>query len=201
MIMNAYIFLLAGYETTSTALAFTAWLLAKHPDVQQKLRKEIQEKIKDNDVVNYDAVHKLPYLDAVFHESLRYFPPVPQFITRTCVKECDIGPYHFVPGVQVNIPAKEMHEDPDIWPEPEKFDPNRFLNTTYSPMSWLPFGAGPRNCVGMRFADMEYKMALVRLLQNYRLEFGNGSEDPLKTMENGLLFRPKCGVQVRVVKL
>jgi cytochrome P450 len=197
---NAFVFLLAGYETTSTALGFTAWLLAKHRDVQDRLQKEIDEKVTDKNVVNYDLLHKLPYLDAVYHEALRVYPPVVQFLTRTCVKECDVGPIHFVPGVQVNVPTSEIHNDPDVWPEPEKFDPDRFLNSTFPVMSWLPFGVGPRNCVGMRFADMEYKMALVRILQKFNIVLGPDSEDPLKTMENAVMLRPKNGVQIRVEK-
>jgi len=192
------VFLLAGSATTRPALGFTAWLLAKHPDVQDRLQKEIDEKVSDKNIVNYDLLHKMPYLDAVYHESLRVYPPVIQFLTRTCVKECDVGPIHFVPGVQVNIPTREIHNDPDVWPEPEKFDPDRFLNSPFPVMSWLPFGVGPRNCVGMRFADMEYKMALVRVLSKFNLVLGPDSEDPLQTMENAVMLRPKNGVQIRV---
>jgi len=200
IIGNAFVFLLAGYETTSTALGFTAWLLAKHRDVQERLQKEIDEKLNEGDLVNYDLVHKLPYLDAVYHESLRMYPPIIQFLVRSCVKECTVGPIHFIPGVEVSVPPREIHYNPDIWPAPEVFNPDRFYNTNYSPMSWLPFGVGPRNCVGMRFADMEYKMVIVRLLKNYNITFGPASEDPVIVVETGVLQRPKNGVQIILEK-
>lgn len=170
---NAFVFLLAGYETTSTALGFTAWLLAKHRDVQERLQKEIDEKVTDKvspivtpifgihfehlwfnlgrcqlrfvtqitvfrcslsrSITSLSSRSRVSYLDSpiscidsdksdqIRFRVCQFF----RFLTRTCVKECDVGPIHFVPGVQVNIPTREIHNDPDVWPEPEKFDPDR----------------------------------------------------------------------------
>uniref|UniRef100_A0A914X5C8 Cytochrome P450 n=1 Tax=Plectus sambesii TaxID=2011161 RepID=A0A914X5C8_9BILA len=178
---NCFAFLLAGYETTSTALAFSAWLLAKNSSKQSILQEEIDEHLGSQESEGwYEKVMKLPYLDAVFHEALRMYPPITFFVNRTCVRACEIDGVKFEPGVQVSVPIWTIHHDPEVWPEPEKFKPERFYkNKDYHPMAWLPFGAGPRNCVGMRFGEMQFKMALARLMSRFSLELGPESQDPL----------------------
>uniref|UniRef100_A0A915I5N1 Cytochrome P450 n=1 Tax=Romanomermis culicivorax TaxID=13658 RepID=A0A915I5N1_ROMCU len=192
VIGNVYVFLLAGFETTSTALAFTTWLLAKHRDVQDRLQEEIDEKFMKSTDVNYDFVSEMPYMDAVLHESMRVCPPVVSFVQRTCVKECEIQGITFPEGVQVHIPVPDIQKDPELWPDPEKFDPDRFLNNkSFNTSTWLPFGLGPRNCIGMRFAEMEYKMALVRILREYDICLPIGSEDAeLAIEEQDPISRP-----------
>lgn len=178
---NCFAFLLAGYETTSTALAFTSWLLAKHQTEQDILFNELTENLSHVDRQGfYDVVMKLPYLDAVFHEALRLYPPITFFVNRTCTKSCRIGDIDFKKGVQVAVPIWNIHRDHKIWPDPDHFKPERFYKRKdYHAMSWLPFGSGPRSCVGMRFAAMEYKTTLARLLLEYKLTFGPTSQDPL----------------------
>uniref|UniRef100_A0A1I7ZUI0 Cytochrome P450 n=1 Tax=Steinernema glaseri TaxID=37863 RepID=A0A1I7ZUI0_9BILA len=181
---NCFVFLLAGYETTSTALAFSTWLLAKNEYKQDALAQELKDNLSDRPEEEwYSTVMKLPYLDAVFHEATRMFPPITFFVNRTCTEECTIDGLTFEPGVQFGctidgltfepgvqfgVNVLGVHFDPENWSEPEKFLPERFLdNKTYHPMSWIPFGAGPRNCIGLRFAEMEYKYALAkRFLDN-----------------------------------
>ncbi|KAK0428157.1 hypothetical protein QR680_010642 [Steinernema hermaphroditum] len=199
IVANCYAFLLAGYETTSTALAFTAWLLAKHPDVQDRLYEEISEAFGDKDI-DYESLHKLPYFDAVFKESLRLKPPVVFFTSRKCVEETTICGVHIPKDMIVSFPVLAIHWNPDNWPDPLKFDPERFTDgKKYDPFTWIPFGVGPRNCVGMRFAEHEFKLALAETVRKLRYEMGPKFEDPLKGRIATVLYRPLDGVMVKVV--
>uniref|UniRef100_A0A914X3G6 Cytochrome P450 n=1 Tax=Plectus sambesii TaxID=2011161 RepID=A0A914X3G6_9BILA len=199
VVENCYAFLLAGYETTSTALAYSAWLLAKNPDTQDKLQSEVDQHISEfGDKIPYEALMKLPYLDAVFKESLRLYPPVVLFTGRTCVKTTEILGYSIPEGTNVITPVHVVHQDPEVWPEPKKFDPERFLskNENRHPMAWMPFGHGPRNCVGLRFAEMEYKLALFHLMSKFNLSLPEGDLAALNVEISLILLRPVNGVHV-----
>lgn len=170
---NAFIALLAGYETTSASLGFITHLLVQYPEVQEKMRKEVDKLIaEEGENLDYAKVHKLQYMDQVLSESLRLYPPVYLFITRKANKEVQYGSLCIPSGMIIQVPVHHVHYDPSLWPNPEKFDPERFSpdnRPKINPLSWQPFGQGPRNCIGMRFAQMEVKHALARILHNYHL--------------------------------
>ncbi|MEE6521163.1 hypothetical protein FKM82_019239, partial [Ascaphus truei] len=168
---QALVFMLAGYETTSTALMFLSYNLATHPDVQCKLQNEIDKYLPNKAPPTYDALMQMEYCDMVINESLRLFPAAGR-IERVCKRTTEINGLTIPGGVVTMIPAYVLHRNPELWPEPEEFQPERFSKenrNAHDPYTFLPFGAGPRNCIGMRFALINMKVAITVLLQNFHL--------------------------------
>lgn len=201
---NAATFLLAGFETTSTALVFTTYLLAKFQDVQDKLRNEVLQTLEEHGAFNYDVIFGMKYLEKVFCESLRYYPPVVGFTTRTAGGDYQYGKLRIPSGVAVVVPTYQLHHDPELWAEPEKFDPERFSpenRAKMDPMAFQPFGSGPRNCVGMRFAQLEAKLTLAKMVAKYKLHLDDRHKEPLTVASTTILAYPKGGVWIRLEKL
>ncbi|XP_020604908.1 cytochrome P450 3A8-like [Orbicella faveolata] len=173
ILAQSLVFLLAGYETSSTTLGFVCYHLATDTHVQDKLRDEIDRMWPGDEMSpSYDVLHKMEYLDMVINEALRMYPPG-FILQRNCNDTCIIKGVKIPKGIPVMIPCYAIHHDPEIWPEPEKFDPERFTDAEKAkrhPYTFMPFGYGPHNCVGMRFALLEIKLTLVRLLKKYKLE-------------------------------
>ncbi|EDV25281.1 Cytochrome P450 3A17 [Trichoplax sp. H2] len=195
-------FLLTGCETTASALAFTLYLLAMNPDIQRELRSEIMQRYSINDIMTLDGVAKLKYLDRVISESLRMYPPT-YFYVHQANAETMINGYVFPKGVGVAIPVYTVHHDPEFWPEPDNFKPERFetnLNSKQHSHSYLPFGSGPRSCLGAKFALLQIKMALIKLLLTFRFYKIDQTEIPLQ-VKCGLVLSPKNGIYLGIHKL
>ncbi|BFZ16365.1 hypothetical protein BsWGS_19404 [Bradybaena similaris] len=163
---QALVFILAGYDTISTVLSFTLFLLAAHPEYCHKVHKEIDGKI-GNEPPNYDNVQNLAYMDMCINETMRLYPPA-FFIDRVCAEDTTVHGILIPKNMAVSFPVYALHRDPEIWSEPEKFQPERFSaenKDCHHPYAYLPFGNGPRNCVGMRLALMELKIALTYILK------------------------------------
>ncbi|XP_071486290.1 cytochrome P450 3A29-like [Diadema antillarum] len=200
VIGQAVTFLSAGYETTTTALTLGSYLLARNPQAQDKLIAEIDKLAPNRDDVDYTKVSTMPYLDQVMCEILRYYPPATS-LDRMCGETVTYKGVTIERGVGVFVSPYVMHHSSDYWPEPSKFDPDRFSKENREkrdPFTWMPFGAGPRICVGMRFALMEAKMALVRVLQKARFETSPLTEIPPKLGTSGLLSPPN-GITLKLV--
>ncbi|XP_067139926.1 cytochrome P450 3A7-like isoform X2 [Centruroides vittatus] len=196
---NAIIFLLAGYETTSSALSFITYLLATHQDVQEKLRNEINEVVEDETKLDYNAISKMKFLDQVISESLRLYSPSVTFVTRTTNRDIEYKDYIIPKGLGIQVALWSLHHNPEYWPEPEKFMPERFSSENKSkiqPMSYQPFGSGPRNCIGMRFAQLEIKMAIARIIKSYKLIT---EEKELKIAYSFGTSHPKHGIKIKAV--
>ncbi|KAF2898967.1 hypothetical protein ILUMI_07203 [Ignelater luminosus] len=182
---QAFVFFVAGYETSSTTMTFCLLELACNPAIQQKVREEIKEVLeKYNGEMCYDALAEMKYMGQVIDETLRKYPPL-MFLNRKCV-----DPYR-IPGTNivleqetpVIIPILGIQRDPEYFPDPEKFDPDRFNEENRNkiiPFSYLPFGEGPRICIGLRFGIMQTKVGLTVLLRNYKFSFNNKTKIPLK---------------------
>ncbi|XP_055925090.1 cytochrome P450 3A9-like isoform X1 [Argiope bruennichi] len=201
---NSVLFFLAGYETISTALAFTAHLLIHYPEAQEKIRQEVKQLLETEGELNYYSVNDLQYLDQVLHESLRMYPPIYFFIGRECGEDIDLGKMKLKKGMPVQVPPWSLHRDPELWgPDVHEFKPERFSPENKSkihPMAFQAFGQGPRNCVGMRFAFMEAKLALARLLSKYKLKPCSKTDkrDPDLRI-TFVSISPKHGVWTKVV--
>ncbi|XP_072000950.1 thromboxane-A synthase [Engystomops pustulosus] len=197
---QAFIFLIAGYETTCSLLSFTTYLLATHPQCQEKLLREVDKFSESHDVADYNTVHDLPYMDMVVSESLRMYPPAFRF-AREAAADCTVMGRKIPAGTVLEIPVGCMQNDPQYWAEPETFRPERFTaeeKQRRHPFLFLPFGAGPRSCIGMRLAILESKITLLRILQKFRFEICPKTQIPLQVTAVSTL-RPKDGVYVRVV--
>jgi cytochrome P450 len=166
-----YLFMIAGYETASTALAYVTHVLATHPDEQRKLQEHIDRYLSCDMSFDYDRLNQMTYLDWFVRETLRMYPITPIVINRQCAESIDLpGLGSIVAGTKLTLDMYSLHYDQDLWGpvDTRKFHPERFA-TKRHPLAWVAFGAGPRNCVGMRFALTEIKLAIIRLLQVYTI--------------------------------
>lgn len=175
MTSQAFIFFFGGFDTTSTLMCFAAHEIAVNPDVQAKLRDEVDAVVKasSNGTLTYEAVNGMQYLDAVINEALRMYP-VAVFLDRVCTKDFELPPalpgdkpYVVKKGSAIWFPVYGLHRDPKYFDDPNRFNPERFLNADHKGNNlnaYLPFGLGPRMCIGNRFALLETKVMLVHLL-------------------------------------
>ncbi len=188
---------IAGYETTSTALSYISYVLATHPHEQQKLQEHIDSHfnpLTENDMPSYDTISQMDYLDMFIRETLRMYPIAPIVVNRQSTEEFHIKNIGQIPaGTRIAVDMYSLHFDADLWGpvDPHTFYPERFA-TKRHPMAWIPFGAGPRNCVGMRFALMELKMALVRLLKTYSLvDCGEKTHQSFEQLKENFVIAPR----------
>lgn len=148
---QSFLFFGAGFETSSTVMAFTLYEIARNKDVQDKLRKEIEEVLEAHDGnITYEAVKEMKYLDQVVKESLRMYPPIPM-LQRKCTQDYTLPDTDITikKGLSIMIPIMGLHYDPEFFPDPHKFNPDRFQeDAKQKPFTYLPFGEGPRNCIG-----------------------------------------------------
>jgi cytochrome P450 len=195
---------LAGYETTASTLSFCTYELALHPEVQDKLYAEVTAVADKNGDIDYETLVKLPYIDAVLSETLRKYPPVARLERRVSENYTlggeDNGGIKLYKGQIVDIPAFAIHHCEDYYENPEKFDPERFMPENrhkIKPYTYLPFGAGPRNCIGLRFALLEAKLSLSKLIQKYRFVRSENTDVPLKFKPSGLLQVDKVMLKIQ----
>ncbi|XP_059189982.1 cytochrome P450 3A30-like isoform X2 [Centropristis striata] len=185
---QATIFMFAGYETSTNTLVFVAYTLARHPEVMKRLQEEIDSTFPNKGEVEYEALMQMAYLDCVVNEVLRLYPPSAR-LERTAKETVYINGITIPKGMDIMVPVYAMHHDPELWPEPEEFKPDRFSKQNkqnIEPYTYLPFGVGPRNCLGMRFALLIVKLSLVNILQNFSFSVCEETEIPLKMSYEGL---------------
>nr|QTM97428.1 Cytochrome P450 [Sitophilus oryzae] len=185
IIAQCFVFFVAGFETSSTTAMFAMLELALNQEIQNKLRDEINKVLKKyDDKLCYDAVMEMEYLDKVVNETLRIFPPA-AVIRRKCTKTYKVPGTEVVieKGIRVVIPVWGLHRDPDFYQNPEQFNPENFSaeNKAKRPdMTFLPFGEGPRMCIGLRLGMFQTKLALIAMLRNFRYTLDRRTKTPVE---------------------
>ncbi|XP_049325311.1 cytochrome P450 3A27 [Astyanax mexicanus] len=182
ILSQAMIFIFAGYETSSSTLTFFFYNIATNPEAMKKLQQEVDRTFPNWAPVLYDALVSMDYLDAAMSESMRLYPVVPR-LERQCKKTVEICGVTVTKGTVVMIPTYVLHRDPEYWPDPETFNPLRFTKgnkENVDPYVYMPFGSGPRNCIGMRFAQLAMKLAIVEILQRFNVQVCDQTQVPLQ---------------------
>ncbi|KAJ6641019.1 Cytochrome P450 3A24 [Pseudolycoriella hygida] len=198
---NAFLLLFAAFETTSSTLQFTISNLVRNQDVQNELRSELQNQIRLNDgLENLAAISKVPLLQYVIKETLRMFPPASPGTSRVAQEDYELKGHHVPKGTGIFISVMSVHYDPQLWPEPYKFQPRRFEGE-YNQLAFLPFGAGPRVCIGIHFALVELQLILAHLILRYRFEPTAQTSERIEITESNITIYPKNGVNCKVVKI
>lgn len=198
---QAFLFLIAGYEIVTNTLSFATYLLATHPDCQEKLLTEVDrfnEKYTTPELCSLQE--GLPYLDMVIAETLRMYPPAFRF-TREAAQDCEVLGQRIPAGTAVEVAVGALHRDPEHWPRPEAFDPQRFTAEAQRrrrPFTYLPFGAGPRSCLGVRLGLLEVKLTLLHVCRKFRFEVCPETQVPLQ-LESKSALGPKNGVYIKIV--
>ncbi|XP_059610502.1 cytochrome P450 6a8-like [Phlebotomus argentipes] len=203
---QTFLFFIAGFETSSSTMTFALYELAQHQDIQDKAREEIHRVLeKHNGEYSYEACMEMKYVDQVINETLRKHPIVDSLI-RVCGQDYAVpGTKHIIEkGTMVMIPVYGIQHDPEIYPDPEKFDPDRFTEENVKnrhPYAWIPFGEGPRICVGMRFGVMQTRVGLAHLLQKYRVKTCPKTPIPLQLDPSTTVMSPKGGMWLKLEKI
>ncbi|XP_017889238.1 cytochrome P450 6a2-like [Ceratina calcarata] len=205
----AFTFYADGFLTSSVTLSFIGFQLAMHQDVQDRLREEVKTVLeKHGGVLTYEAVKEMTYMDQVISETQRCYSTL-SVMTKVCTEECTLEgsdglKCRVKPGTEIVIPIYGLHEDPRYWSDPETFDPDRFSEERkheIKKMAFIPFGEGPRMCVGMRMALLQMKSCLATLLKGYKLELSPKTKLPLKLVPLVFITEAEGGLWVYVSKL
>ncbi|PBC28693.1 Cytochrome P450 [Apis cerana cerana] len=207
---QAFIFFLAGFDTSSTLMCYVAHELALNPPVQERLREEVDRFMDGgNGMITYEALLKMEYMDMVTSETLRKYPPI-VFIDRLCVEKFELPPAeqgydHLIvhPDNIVWFPVYGLHHDPKYFPDPEKFDPERFNDANKRnivPYTYMPFGLGPRKCIGNRFALMETKILIAYMLRKFRIKRTEKTRASIEFSKTNFSLTPDHGFWIGLEK-
>jgi cytochrome P450 len=190
---EAMTILLAGHETTANALAWTFYLLGRNPDVEKRLHAHLDEVLGDRDP-RVEDLPQLGYVRSVFAETMRLYPPA-WVTSRKAIRRVEIGPYVLEPGHVAMVSQYVSHRDARYFPDPERFDPDRWSGEPPPKFAYFPFGGGNRLCIGESFAWMEGVLAVATIARRMRLV-------PVDATEVGTLplvtLRPRTPIRARI---
>ena len=189
----------AGHETTSVSMAWTLYLLGQNPAVLTQLQTEVRTVLGDTGTPTPDAFRSLTYTMQVIQESMRLYPPA-WIMSRLALHDDHIGPYTIPTDGTALIVPYLLHRDPANWPDPERFDPDRFaaggLKENLHSYAYLPFGGGPRLCIGNQFALMEMQILLAMLVRSFDFQ---PVENQRITPQPLITLRPKQPVRMKLI--
>jgi unspecific monooxygenase len=185
--------LLAGHETTATAMTWALYWIHRLPEVKEKLLEELDTLGHNPDP---SAITRLPYLNAVCSETLRIYPIVLVGTPRIAKSPIQIMGYEFEPNTVLTPCIYSLHRREDLYPEPKQFKPERFLERQFSPYEYLPFGGGNRRCIGAAFALYQMKLVLATVLSRFDLALADNR--PVKPVRRGVTMTPAGGVKMVV---
>merc|ERR1712227_705021 len=199
IVATALVLLIAGYDTTGMALSYMAYELGNHPDIQSRLQEEIDEAFENagGKFPDYNVIQSLPYLDMVLHETLRYHPPV-GINFRAAEKDWRVPDSNIIlkKGDAIMYNARFLHRRPEHWSHPDEFYPEHFSKeekSSRNPYAFQTFGQGPRACIGMRFALLESKVAMMATWRRFSFTPGTKTMEPMEMEPNSALGYTKGG--------
>ena len=187
---------IAGHETTAWTLAWTLFLLDQHPEWQQRLRAELDVVLAGRAPTPED-LPRLRVMDLVVRESMRLIPAVPVLFFRVCAEAVALGSFQLPPGANIIVSPFATHHDPALYEAPRRFLPQRWETLDPGTYAYLPFGAGPRACIGMRFAERSIRMQLALILQKFRVTFEPGTR--VDRHVRGNVFMARGGLTATVL--
>ncbi len=207
VIATAMVLLIAGYDTTGNTLSYFFHEMVKNPEIQDRLRDEIDEAYESGTDktgrLPYNTVQSMEYLDMVLNETLRMYPAAGNAIFRECIQDYKLPGTNIIikKGQEINVPTYGIHMDPTYYPDPEMFDPERFTKEARAarhPMAFLTFGQGPRQCIGSRFAIVEMKVGIVKILREYILKSGPRTPTKVDLDPEAFTLTPKTPMLIQV---
>ncbi|XP_034483350.1 probable cytochrome P450 6a21 [Drosophila innubila] len=204
---QAYVFFNAGFETSSTTMGFALYELAQHKDIQQRVRDEVIKVIAaNNGELTYEALKEMVYLNQVISETLRLYTVLPM-LNRQCLEDYVVPGYPkyvIKKGMPIIIPAAAMHRDEKLYPDPDRFNPDHFEPERVKnrdSVEWLPFGDGPRNCIGLRFGEMQTRIGLAMLVKNFKFSVCDQTPIPMKYSKSSILVNSASGIFLHVERV
>ncbi|KAM7296324.1 cytochrome P450 3A14 [Ixodes scapularis] len=205
VVLLTTVLFLGGFQTTSITLSFMSLLLAMHPEVQEKVRQEVKAAIESSGCLDYDTtIHKLKYTTQVMNETLRLYPPSLTFHTRIAKESFEYNGTTFKAGTCILAPVSQIHRDPQYWPEPDKFDPDRFSpenKGSYRKTAFQPFGVGPRCCVGYKLALVQALYITARMVADFNMELGEAQKGVIEMRSSGMMAAPGNGPWIKFTRL
>ncbi|GJQ85724.1 Cyp6g1 [Trypoxylus dichotomus] len=204
IIAQAAQFFLAGFETTSSTISYALYELCLDRTIQKKLAREIRLVLKKHDAITYEAIQDMKYLHKVVQETLRKYPVLP-FLDRVTMMDWKIPGSNITieKGTPVYIPMFGLHYDAEYFPNPDTFDPERFSEEQINSrpaFAYIPFGSGPRNCIGERFGLFGTKVALVHILSQFEVECSSETPVPIQFEPKTFTLASKIGLPMRFVE-